>query len=153
MVQEMTILYNAKDVILSDIDALDYEDKHYKRRKADLEDRLYKAYDRMDEIENALAGEKAKKRSIMADKVTGDNIYKALIYFEGFYDKMNDSERREFMLVLLDNVQIYEERQPNGQWLKSMEFKLPIIPEDMKIRLDKDEHEETVALLAKQKGC
>lgn len=32
------------------------------------------------------------------------------------YDKMNDSERREFMAVLLDNVQIYEERQPNGQW-------------------------------------
>lgn len=58
----------------TDIDALDYEDKHYKRRKADLKDRLYKAYDKMDEIENALAGAKAKKRSIMADKVTGDNM-------------------------------------------------------------------------------
>ena len=52
--------------------------------------------------------------SIMADKVTGDNIYKALVYFENFYDKMNDSERREFMSVLLENVKIYEERQPNG---------------------------------------
>ena len=52
--------------------------------------------------------------SIMADKVTGDNIYKALVYFENFYDKMNDSERREFMIVLLENVKIYEERQPNG---------------------------------------
>ena len=60
--------------ILADIDALDYEDKHYKRRKTDLEERLYKAYDRMDEIENSLAGAKAKKRSIMADKVTGDNM-------------------------------------------------------------------------------
>lgn len=56
----------------------------------------------------SLAGAKVKKRSIMADKVTGDNIYKALIYFEDFYDKMNDSERREFMSVLLENVQIYE---------------------------------------------
>lgn len=74
--------------------------------------------------------------SIMADKVTGDNIYKALIYIDEFYDKMNESERREFMTVLLDNVQIYEKRQANGQWLKSMEFKLPIIKEDMKLRLD-----------------
>lgn len=116
---------------------MDYEDKHYKRRKTDLEERLYKEYDRMDEIENSLAGAKAKKCSIMADKVTGDNIYKALIYFADFYDKMNESERREFMTVLLANAQIYEGRQPNGQWLKSTEFKLPIVKEDMKLRLDK----------------
>lgn len=62
---------------------------------------------------------------------------------------MNDSGRREFMSVLLENVQIYEERQPNGQWLKSIEFKLPIIKEDMKLRLDNDSHVETVCLLSK----
>lgn len=89
---------------------VDYEDKHHKRRKSDLEDRLYEAYDKMDEIENVLSGAKAKKRSIIADKVTGDNIYKALLYFDDFYDKMDESERREFMTVLLDNIQIYEER-------------------------------------------
>ena len=62
---------------------------------------------------------------------------------------MNDSERREFMSVLLENVQIYEERQPNGQWLKSMEFKLPIIKEDMKLRLDNDSNVEMVVALTK----
>ena len=148
--KQLRQFYNAKDVILSDIDALDYEDKHYKRRKSDLEDRLYKAYDKMDEIENALSGAKAKKRSIMADKVTGDNIYKALIYFDDFYDKMDESERREFMTVLLDNIQIYEERQANGQWLKYIEFKLPIIKEDMKLRLENDSHIETVCWLVKE---
>lgn len=35
--------------------------------------------------------------SILADKVTGDNIYKALIYFDEFYDKMNDSEHLPHM--------------------------------------------------------
>lgn len=148
--KQLRQFYNVKDVILADIDGLDYEDKHYKRRKSDLEDSLYKAYDKMDEIENALSGAKAKKRSIMADKVTGDNIYKALIYFDDFYDKMDESERREFMTVLLDNVQIYEERQSNGQWLKSMEFKLPIIKEDMKLRLDNDSHIETICLLSRK---
>lgn len=115
-----------------------------------MEERLYKAYDRIDEIKNALAGAKAKKRSIMADKVTGDNIYKALIYFEDFYDKMDESERREFMTVLLDNVQIYEERQSNGQWIKSIEFKLPVIKEDMKLCWDNDSHVGTVVRLSLQ---
>lgn len=86
--------------------------------------------------------------SIMADKVTGDNIYKALIYFDDFYDKMDESERHEFMTVLLDNIQIYEERQANGQWLKAIEFKLPIIEHDMKLSLDNGNSVETVVVLS-----
>lgn len=31
-----------------------------------------------------------------------DNIYKALIYIDDFYDKMDDSKCYEFMTVLLD---------------------------------------------------
>ena len=44
-------LYHNKDTILSDMDSLDYEDKHYQRRKTDLENRLYKTYDKIDEAE------------------------------------------------------------------------------------------------------
>ncbi len=43
---------------------LDYEDKHYKRRKADLEYRLSKTYDKIEETENALIEAKAKARKL-----------------------------------------------------------------------------------------
>ena len=43
---------------------------------------------------------------------------------------MNEAEKREFLSQLVDNVQIYEERKENGQWLKSIEFKLPIIEKE-----------------------
>ena len=36
--------YSNKDAIMWDLDSLDYDDKHYKRRKADLDDRLYRTY-------------------------------------------------------------------------------------------------------------
>ena len=49
------------------------------------------------------------------------------------------------------NVQIYEERKENGQWLKSIEFKLPIIEKEFTLSLDNDTHVETVVLLSKQK--
>jgi len=39
--------YANKDSILADLDGLDYEDKHYQRRKKDLEDRLYRNYDKI----------------------------------------------------------------------------------------------------------
>ena len=62
-------LYHNKDTILSDMDSLDYEDKHYHRRKTDLENHLYKTYDKIDDAEELLVSAKAKKRSLLADKI------------------------------------------------------------------------------------
>ena len=135
-------LYHNKDTILSDMDSLDYEDKHYQRRKTDLENHLYKTYDKIDDAEELLVSAKAKKRSLLADKITGDNIYKALIFFDKLYVQMNESEKREFLSQLVDNVQIYEERKENGQWLKSIEFKLPIIEKEFTLSLDNDTQSE-----------
>ena len=62
---------------------------------------------------------------------------------------MNPLERKKLMEHLISEIQIYPERQPNGQWLKSIKFKLPIIAEDMSLSLDNDAHIETVCLLSK----
>ena len=62
---------------------------------------------------------------------------------------MNDVERRQLIETLISEIQIYEEGQPNGQWLKAMKFKLPIIEEDMNISLDNDKYVETICLLSK----
>lgn len=71
------------------------------------------------------------------------------MYFDKLYSAMNDVERRRVMETLISEIQIYEDRQPNGQWLKSIKFKLPIIEEDMEISLDNDTHVECVISLSK----
>lgn len=144
-------LYHNKDTILSDMDSLDYEDKHYQRRKTDLENHLYKTYDKIDDAEELLVSAKAKKRSLLADKITGDNIYKALVFFDKLYAQMNEAEKLEFLSQFVDNVQIYEERKENGQWLKSIEFKLPIIEKEFRLSLDNDTQNETVVKLSLKK--
>ncbi len=65
------------------------------------------------------------------------------------YAVMNEIERRQLMEALISEIQIYEDRQSNGQWLKSIKFRLPIIEEDMDLNLDNDEHMEVVCLLSK----
>ena len=55
------------------------------------------------------------------------------------------------MKALVDNIQIYEERKENGQWLKSIEFKLPIIEKEFTLSLDNDAQNETVVLLSQLK--
>ena len=108
-----------------------------------------KMYDRIEEIESQLITARAKKQAIEAEKLTGDNIYKVLIYFEKLYALMNEVERRQLIEALILEIQIYEERQPNGQWLKSIKFKLPIIEQDMNLSLDNDKQVETIVLLSK----
>ena len=141
--------YSIKSKLAEEIDSLDPDDRHYVRRKADLDDRLYRMYDKIEDTESLLIAARAKKQAIEAEKLTGDNIYKVLIYFEKLYGVMNDVERRQLIEALISEIQIYPERQPNGQWLKSIKFKLPIIEEDMSISLDNEEQVETVVLLSK----
>lgn len=142
--------YSVKARLMDEIDSLDPDDKHYIKRKADLDDRLYKMYDKIEDTENQLVAARAKKMAIEAEKLTGDNIYKVLIYFDKLYSVMDDQEKRQLMESLLSEVQIYEERQSNGQCLKSIKFKLPIIAEDMSLSLDNDAHIETVVLLSQE---
>ena len=156
--QEITALekqlkqsYAVKRKTLEEIEALDPDARHYKRLKTDLDDLLYRMYDKIDDQEQSLIEARAKKQSIESEKVTGDNIYKILIYFDKFYSLMNEEEQRKLMESLIEEIQIYEERQPSGQWLKSITFRLPIIEKDMKISvgdsLDIKQHVETVCLL------
>ena len=88
--------------------------------------------------------------AIEAEKLTADNIYKVLIYFDKLYAVMDDTERRQLMESLISEIHIFEERQPNGQWLKSIKFKLPIIEDDMEMSLDNDTQVETVVLLSRE---
>ncbi len=141
--------YSIKSKLMEEIDNLDPDDRHYIRRKSDLDDRLYRMYDKIEELESQLIDARAKKTSIEAEKITGDNIYKVLICFDKLYFAMNDVERRQLIEALIAEIQIYEERKPNGQWLKSIRFKLPIIENDLSIGLDNGEHVECVCEISK----
>ena len=56
---------------------------------------------------------------------------------------MSEEERRQIMEALIAEIQIYPERQLNGQWLKSIKFRLPVIENDLEMRLEQDSHIET----------
>ena len=80
------------------------------RRKADLDDRLYRMYDKIEDTESSLIAARAKKQAIEAEKLTGDNIYKVLIYFEKLYGVMNDVERRQLIEALISDCLLYTSR-------------------------------------------
>ena len=143
--------YAVKDKLMEEIDQLDPDDRHYQHRKSDLDNRLYKMYDKIDDTEELLIEARAKKQAIEADKVTRENIVGILTNFQRLYDVMNDAEKHDLMETLIADIQVYPQRQPNGQWLKSIHFKLPIISEEeMQFGLDNSDRDETVMSLVQQ---
>ena len=53
--------------------------------------------------------------------------------------------------TLSKEINIYENKQPNGQWLKQIVFSLPIIgDEELYMSLDKGKPVETVVLMTKK---
>lgn len=142
--KQLRQFYSIKSKLMEEIDSLDPDDRHYFKRKADLDDRLYRMYDKIEDEESQMIEARAKRQAIEAEKLTGDNIYKVLMCFDKLYSAMNDVERRRVMEALISEIQIHEDRQPNGQWLKSIRFRLPIIEEDMNLSLDNNEHVETL---------
>ena len=148
--KQLRQFYSIKSKLMEEIDSLDPDDRHYLKRKADLDDRLYRMYDKIEDEESQMIEARAQRQAIEAEKLTGDNIYKVLMYFDKLYSAMNDVERRRVMETLISEIQIHEDRQPNGQWLKSIRFRLPIIEEDMNLSLDNNEHVEVVCALSRQ---
>lgn len=99
---------------------LDLEEKHYIEIKNDLNKCLYSMHDKMDDVRVMLNDTCARKETIESEKLTNDNIYKILMQFDKLFYIMNDVEKRKLVELLIDEIQIYEERQTNGQWIKNM---------------------------------
>ena len=143
--------YTLKAKLLEEMDALDFSDKHYEMKKSDLANRLEKAYDAILDAEKELQSAKARKGAIEAEHIASSNILEILSHFNKLYEVMDASERRKLIELLISEIQIYPERQPNGQWLKSIAFKFPIIEHDMDICLDANSKVECVVLMSRVK--
>lgn len=92
---------------------------------------------------------KAKKQAIEADRITGENIYRILTNFDKLYAVISDAEKHELLRTLISEINVYPEQKPNGQWIKSIKFKLPIIENSFELSLDNSDRFETVMLFTK----
>ena len=147
---ELRRVLSMKSKLIEESDSLNPDDKHFDLIRSDLSDRIYALYDKIEEIEADLMVARQKKVAINTSKLEADNIYKTLMYFDTLYSKMNDEEKHNLLSILISEINIYEDKQPNGQWLKEIEFSLPIIgSERLYMSLDNGNSVETVVLLSK----
>lgn len=119
-------LIGAKNRLGQQMDTLDITDKYYERKYQDMETRLYRLYDEIDSVEKSIDEVKNRLLNIKQKKISEDNVYQFLLYFDKLYDKFTDLEKKQFLNSFVERVDIYEQEQPDGRFLKRIKFRFPV---------------------------
>ena len=144
----------AKNRLADQMDHLSVSDKNYDKKYNDMQERLDKLYDEITDIEDAMEEVETRLYNIRQDKISEDNVYQFLLFFDKLYDKFTDLEKKTFLKSFLSDVFIYEEEQKDGRILKGLRFKFPIYMNGrnvLGVDWDNESTDETVVLLSYKK--
>lgn len=133
------------------MDGLDVNDPYYDRKISDLQRRYDEQYGAIDEIEVQIDDVQSQIRSIRQEKISGDNIYRLLLAFDQVYEAASEVERKEFMRAFIERIELFPERQPDGNWIRKIIFNFPVPVNGTEVKelpLENETMVETVVLLS-----
>lgn len=136
------------------MDNLSVSDEYYDKKYKDMQVRLDKLYDEIEEIETFIEAVETRLYNIKQEKISGDNVYLFLLFFDNLYDRFTDMEKKIFMKSFLEEGNIYEAEQEDGRILRSLKFRFPVFFNEQELyELDWDNEStvESVLLMRRAK--
>lgn len=136
------------------MDNLSVSDEYYDKKYKDMQVRLDKLYDEIEEIETFIEAVETRLYNIKQEKISGDNVYQFLLFFDNLYDRFTDMEKKIFMKSFLEEGNIYEAGQEDGRILRSLKFRFPVFFNEQELyELDWDNEStvESVLLMRRAK--
>ena len=143
-------LERSKSNLERDIDNIFDEDKNAERKRRDMNKRLDKIYEEIYTIEDQIIDCEKRKEAAEQKTLTQDSVYKILLVFDKFFDKMNKEEQRRIIEGLISDVYLH----PKETWeegknpIKEIKYTFPISEEVMKAMRENLTSVETVAWLS-----
>ena len=136
------------------MDNLSVSDEYYDKKYEDMQVRLDKLYDEIEEIETFIEAVETRLYNIKQEKISGDNVYQFLLFFDNLYDRFTDMEKKIFMKSFLEEGNIYEAEQEDGRILRRLKFRFPVFFNEQELyELDWDNEStvESVLLMRRAK--
>lgn len=85
-----------------------------------------KLYEEIGAIEDEIDTISVRIDNINKKQLSKDSIYRILKSFDKIYREFTDAEKKRFINSFVERVEIYEEEQENGHFLKSIKFRFPV---------------------------
>ena len=136
------------------MDNLSVSDEYYDKKYEDMQVRLDKLYDEIEKIETFIEAVETRLYNIKQEKISGDNVYQFLLFFDNLYDRFTDMEKKIFMKSFLEEGNIYEAEQEDGRILRSLKFRFPVFfngQELYELDWDNESTVESVLLMRRAK--
>jgi site-specific DNA recombinase len=116
----------AKNKLAEQMDALDVSDRFYDRKYDDMQERMNKLYEEIGAIEDEIDTISLRIENINKKQLSKDSIYRILKSFDKIYGEFTDAEKKRFINSFVERVEIFEEEQEDGRFLKSIKFRFPV---------------------------
>ena len=116
----------AKNKLAEQMDALDVSDRFYDRKYDDMQERMNKLYEEIGAIEDEIDTISLRIENINKKQLSKDSIYRILKSFDKIYGEFTDAEKKRFINSFVERVEIFEEEQEDGCFLKSIKFRFPV---------------------------
>ena len=96
------------------------------KKISDLHRRLDIQYDKIDEVEDAIADLKSQVYELKKNQIDADSIYRFLGAFNEVYSECTDAEKKQFMQAFIERIDIFSERREDGNWIQNIKFQFPV---------------------------
>ena len=108
-------------------------------------------------MEEAILDLKSQVYELKKNQIDADSIYGFLNAFNELYAECTDAEKKQFMQVFIERIDIFPERREDGNWIRNIKFQFPVpVLRDGKevvrvdsISLDKEQSGEHTVTLEK----
>lgn len=162
LTKEREKLSSKKSKLMRRIADLDIDDELYDDLMKTYRESVNEVNEQINAMENQLY-----QNDLAIENTEGENlsteVYKRIIdEMLDNIDDMNDADKKTLMNLLIEKIEMYPEKQKDGRWVKSAQFKIPLNidgkavdtlffddEEDTENSLPIGKHVETVVLLSK----
>lgn len=162
LTKEREKLSSKKSKLMRRIADLDIDDELYDDLMKTYRESVNEVNEQINAMENQLY-----QNYLAIENTEGENlsteVYKRIIdEMLDNIDDMNDADKKTLMNLLIEKIEMYPEKQKDGRWVKSAQFKIPLNidgkavdtlffddEEDTENSLPIGKHVETVVLLSK----
>ena len=124
--KEKNSLVSKKSKQLRRINDLDIDDEFYDDLMKTYKDGLYEINEQITVIDNNLYQNELAIQNAQGENLSVE-VYKRIIdEMIDNIDDMTDADKKMLMNLLIEKIEIYPEKQPDGRWIKSVQFKIPL---------------------------
>ena len=126
LTKEREKLSSKKSKLMRRIADLDIDDKLYDDLMKTYRESVNEVNEQINIMENQLY-----QNDLAIENAEGENlsteVYKRIIdEMLDNIDDMNDADKKTLMNLLIEKIEIYPEKQKDGRWIKSVQFKIPL---------------------------